>query len=52
MRSTEPWWVCNYCKRPIHKKGKKGAKQAMLDHRKVCYEIASFSIKQIEQGTV
>jgi hypothetical protein len=35
-----------------HKTGQEGVKQAMLDHRKSCYKIASFSLKQIEQDKV
>ncbi len=51
MRNTEAWWCCNTCNIALIKPGKKGVKQAMLDHRKVCYEIATFSLKQIEQGS-
>lgn len=51
MRNTEAWWVCDKCGLPTVRTGKnRGAKQAMLEHRKTCHPIACFSIKQVEQG--
>lgn len=46
---TEAWWVCNKCNVPLVKPGKKKVKEQMLDHRKTCDPIATFSIKQVSQ---
>lgn len=49
MRQTEAWWTCDKCGCHLIKPGKKGIKEAMLDHRKTCHELACFSIVQVEQ---
>jgi hypothetical protein len=50
MPKTEAWWVCNTCHKPLIKPGGKSVKAKMLEHRKTCYEIATFSIQQVTQG--
>jgi hypothetical protein len=51
MKKKEAWWVCDKCGFPLVKKGKKGIKLKMLEHRKTCHQLACFYLKQIIQGT-
>jgi len=48
-KKTEAWWICNKCNVHIIRPGKKKVKEKMLEHRKICHEIATFSLKQISQ---
>lgn len=47
MKKTNAWWVCTTCRQPLAKVGTKRVKEMMFDHRKVCHELAGFSIEQV-----
>lgn len=49
LMKSEAWRVCDKCGQPIVKHKKKGTKNILIEHRKVCHEFAFFGVQQIKQ---
>lgn len=47
-RTTEPWWVCSTCGKPLARV-KKAVDAAIREHRLVCAPTAGVWIRQREQ---